>query len=116
MPYINVTLQEFLRTDDYTFRFSDKLDRLYIAKGSFDLNLVFSEDPIHKSSGLIAVLDTESGHVVPHYIAEPGNMRLIWRTVVQVKDSKDTRAVGFRLLAYTDGRLKIKEAHPKKPV
>ena len=102
MPYVDVSLQGFLRTDDYTFRFSDKLDRLYIANESFALNLVFSEDVIHKSSGLIAVLDTESGHLVPHYITEPGNIRLICRTVVQVKDSQDSHAVGFRLLAYTE--------------
>ena len=86
--------------------FSDKLDRLYISNESFDLNLIFSEATIQQSSGLIAVLDKESEHIVPHYITEPGNIRIIWRTVVQVKDSRDSNAVGFRLLAYTDGRIK----------
>ena len=87
-------------------KFSDKQDRLYISNEYFDLNLIFTDIDIHKSSGIIAVLDKESGHLVPHYITEPGNIRLIWRTVVRIKDSRDPRAVGFRLLTYTDGRLK----------
>ena len=99
-------MQGFLRKDDYTPKFSDKLDRLYLSNESFDLNLIFTDIDIHKSAGVIAALDKESGHIVPHYITEPGNIRLIWRTVVRIKDSGDPRAVGFRLLTYTDGRLK----------
>ena len=97
--------QVFQRLDGDTSKFSDKLDRLYIANGRFDLNLVFSEANIYDSSDLIAVLDNDSGHIVPHYITEPGNIRVIWRTIVQVKDSRDSHAVGFRMLAYTDGNV-----------
>ena len=104
MPYVNCSLQVGTRLHDYS-KFSDKLDRLYITNESFDLNLIFSEAAIHESSELIAVLDMESGHIVPHYIAEPGTIRLIFRTVVQDKDSRNTNAVGFRLLAYIDGKV-----------
>ena len=106
MPHVNCSLQVDARLHDYS-KFSDKLDRLYITNESFDLNLIFSDNAIHKSSELIAVLDMESGHLVPHYIAEPGNIRLIFRTVVQDKDSQNADAVGFRLLAYIDGRVNI---------
>ena len=97
-------LQGGTRIHDYS-KFSDKLDRLYITNESFDLNLIFSEAAIHESSELIAFLDMENEHIVPHYIAEPGNIQLIFRTVVQDKDSRNADAVGFRLLAYTDGRV-----------
>ena len=107
MPHVKSSLQVFQRTDDYTAKFSDNIDRLYISTASFDLNLIFTDIDIHTSSDLIAILDKESGHIVPHYILEPGSIRLIWKTVVQVEGSRDSNAVGFRLLAYSDGRLKI---------
>ena len=97
--------QIFQHLDGDTSKFSDKLDRLYITNGRFDLNLVFSEANIHASVDLIAVLDKDSGHIVPHYTTDPGNIRVIWRTIVQVEDSRDSQAVGFRMLAFTTGNV-----------
>ena len=105
MPHAKSSLQVLQRLDDYPAKFSDKIDRLYISNASFDLKLIFTDVDVHTSSDLIAILDKESGHLVPHYITEPGNIRLIWRTFVQVMGSRDSHAVGFRLLAYTDCRL-----------
>ena len=98
--------QVVMRLNEQTAKFCDKIDRLYITDESFDLSLIFSESIISTSSGLIAMLDKESSDLVPHYITELGAIRIVWRTVVQITDSRDTRAAGFRMLSYTDGRVK----------
>ena len=97
--YLSLFLQSLPEEYNEPMRFTDDVDRLYIATYSFDPNWMYSDSVIYGSDGLIYVLSKAIEDPAPHVVSNSDNIRLFWRTGKQ-NSLRDTTAVGFRLLVY----------------
>ena len=82
-------------------RFSDNLDRLYIANSDFDPINIFSDNLIFKETGILHSFDNSMNGLMEYYLTQSNMIRLFWRTVSPFdRPATDIWAAGFRLLAY----------------
>ena len=99
----NNTCLFFLQGKQYMYmgRFSDNLDRLFIANSQFDPTKIFSDNMLWNETGLLKTIESSMNGRMGYYMTQSNTVWLLWRTVSQFDTSAaDMSAAGFRILAF----------------